>query len=330
MKRVLAALLALLTGALAPAAAHEVRPGYLELREIASDTFAVVWKVPMRGAARLALDAELPAHCTAQTPVTSHQDGAAQVNRWRVSCPGGLAGGTLRIAGLENTLTDVLVRVALADGRAQTARLQPSAPSFVVPADASWTAVAQTYLGLGVEHILLGIDHLLFVFALLLIVTGTRRLVAAITAFTVAHSITLAAATLGYVQVPQQPVEAVIALSILFLATELVHRRQGRVGLAERRPWTVAFVFGLLHGFGFAGALSDVGLPETAIPLALLFFNIGVELGQLAFVAAVLGIGWALRGVSAASLRRVEPAATYAIGAVAGYWTVERVVGFWA
>ncbi|MEJ2180131.1 MAG: HupE/UreJ family protein, partial [Gammaproteobacteria bacterium] len=182
---------------------------------------------------------------------------------------------------------------------------------------------------LGVEHILLGIDHLLFVFALLLIVTGVRRLVWTITAFTIAHSITLAGATLGYVHVAQQPVEAIIALSILFLATEIIHSRRGRPGYAERWPWMVAFIFGLLHGFGFAGALAEVGLPQQAIPLALVFFNVGVELGQLLFVAIVLLLGWMIHRIKVFPLRPAEMVTTYVIGSVAAFWMIERVVGFW-
>jgi hydrogenase/urease accessory protein HupE len=191
-------------------------------------------------------------------------------------------------------------------------------------------AVAWSYFVLGVEHILGGIDHLLFVLALLLIVRGSRRIIATVTAFTVAHSVTLAAATLGWVHVPGPPVEAIIALSIVFVASEVVHARQGRAGLTEQAPWIVAFSFGLLHGFGFAGALAEVGLPQAAIPLALLTFNVGVEVGQLMFVAAVL----ALRFVGTRFLRGEAtwlPVATaYGVGAVAAFWTIERVAGFWS
>ena len=183
-----------------------------------------------------------------------------------------------------------------------------------------------TYGALGVEHILLGIDHLLFVLALLLIVSGWRKLVATITAFTVAHSITLALATLGFVNVPQAPVEAVIALSILFVAVEIVHWRQGREGLTRRRPWVVAFLFGLLHGLGFAGALTEIGLPEHAIPLALLFFNIGVEIGQLLFIAVILAAIPGLRRLSLPEWAWRIP--VYSIGGLAAFWTIERIVGF--
>jgi hydrogenase/urease accessory protein HupE len=207
--------------------------------------------------------------------------------------------------------------------------LTPAAPSFVVEAAPSRSRVAGTYLRLGVEHILGGVDHLLFVLALLMIVKGWRKLLATVTSFTVAHSITLVLATLNVVHLSSGPVEAVIALSILFLATEIVHARRGRPGLTQRFPWVVAFTFGLLHGFGFAGALAEVGLPETAIPLALFLFNLGVEIGQVLFVTAVLGLGWT-------GLRFQVPwpawawrVPTYAIGVTAAFWTIQRVVAFW-
>ena len=188
------------------------------------------------------------------------------------------------------------------------------------------SVAAWAYGVLGVEHILFGFDHLVFVFALLLVVTNYWKLLQAVTSFTVAHSITLAAATLGWVNVPQSPVEAVIALSILFVAAEIVHWRQGRPGITRERPWLVAFVFGLLHGFGFAGALSEIGLPEHAIPLSLLFFNLGVEAGQLMFIAAVFLVWAVFRKVPWPQWVWRVP--VYAIGGLAGFWTIERIAGF--
>ena len=235
----------------------------------------------------------------------------------------------IAIEGLQHTLTDVLVRLTDAGGTTQTVRLTPQETGFNVSGELSSLEGITTYLILGIEHILLGIDHLLFVFALLMIVQGWRRLVATITAFTVAHSITLTAATLGYVHVPQAPVEAVIALSILFLATEIIHVQQGRIGLAQHYPWLVAFIFGLLHGFGFAGALAEVGLPPSDIPIALLLFNVGVEVGQLIFVTAVLLAGIALRRIALQQTRWGEITATYVIGSVAAFWTIERVVAYY-
>lgn len=310
--------------------ADEIRPGYLELNTTDGKSYSIKWKVPMKGDLVLSLNPVLPDVCSERTPPSNMQSGGAMITRWSLTCPGGIFGKNIRIAGLENTSTDVLVRLVHQDGFTQMVRLTPGETSFEIAAKPSSLDVITVYTALGIEHILIGVDHLLFVFALLLIVTGVRRLIGTITAFTLAHSITLAAATLGYVHVPQAPVEAVIALSILFLATEIVHNRQGRPGLAKRFPWLVAFIFGLLHGFGFAGALAEIGLPEQSIPLALLFFNVGVELGQLIFVAAVVGAGWALRQVVwQKALRGSEVVASYLIGGIAAFWVIERTYSFW-
>jgi len=310
--------------------ADEIRPGYLELKEANPNIFSIVWKVPAKGDKKLKLDALLPANCAEKSSPNAQFVGGAYITRWIVNCEGGIVEQPITIEGLQFTSTDVLLRMEFINGGSQTARLTPSGPTYIVTAESSSIEIIGTYLWLGVEHILLGIDHLLFVFALLLIVTGMRRLVWTITAFTIAHSITLAGATLGYVHIAQQPVEAIIALSILFLATEIIHSRRGRAGYAERWPWMVAFIFGLLHGFGFAGALAEVGLPQQAIPLALVFFNVGVELGQLAFVGVVLSLGWIFHSIKAFPLRPAEMVTTYVIGSVAAFWTIERVVGFWA
>ena len=224
----------------------------------------------------------------------------------------------------------MIVRVERRDGTSQVERVLPENPRFTVKAPAGSGEVAWSYLVLGIEHILSGIDHLLFVLALLLIVRGGKRIFLTITAFTAAHSITLVAATLGWVHVPGPPVEAMIALSIVFVAAEIVRGSQGKEGLTARAPWLVAFTFGLLHGLGFAGALAEVGLPQKAIPIALLTFNVGVEIGQLIFVAVVL--------VATAALTRLRPmrrawtpyVAPYAIGAVAMFWVIERVGAFWS
>ncbi len=308
---------------------HEVRPGYLEISQTGRETFDVFFKVPGRGDMRLALYPRMPDRCQVRTPVRTRAASAAFIDQWSVTCAEGLVGEMVRIDGLSGTLTDVLVRLERTDGTVQIARLTPDAPAFTVEAVPSAWRVAGTYLTLGFEHIVLGIDHLLFVLALLLLVEGWRRLVATITAFTVAHSITLAAATLGLVYVPQRPVEAVIALSIAFVAAEIVHHRRGRPSLARSRPWVVAFSFGLLHGIGFAGALSEVGLPEQSIPLALLFFNLGVETGQLFFIAAMLILAASAKR-ALGTLRPVwvwQTTSAFAIGAVATFWTTERIVG---
>ena len=310
--------------------AHEARPAYLQLRQTTVDTYDVLWKVPGQGEdRRLALDVRFAPEVTTISPARTSLAGSAFVQRWRVRREGGLDGTSIRIEGLESTLTDVLVRLERLDGTARTARVVPSSPSFVVEADPAGWEVARTYLALGVEHILLGVDHLLFVFALLILVKGLRRLLWTITAFTAAHSVTLAAATLGWVQVPTPPVEAAIALSIVFLAVEIQHANTGRYGLAHRHPWIVAFSFGLLHGLGFASALREVGLPMNAIPIALLFFNVGVELGQLAFVAVVLAVFVGARHLRWSRSTWVTRLPAYAIGTVAMCWTIDRVVGFW-
>jgi hypothetical protein len=337
LPRLLFLTLLLLSGLFGPAQAHEVRPGYLELRQIDAETWDLVWKVPAKGDRRLALDVQLPENCRDGESGTRFVNGA-YIERWRTRCSGGLTGREIAITGLPATRTDVLARVSRADGTAQTVRLTPSTPDFTVSEAASGWQVAGTYLGLGVEHILLGIDHLLFVLALLFLVGNWPRLIGTVTAFTLAHSLTLAAATLGWVRVPPAPVEAVIALSIVFVAAEILHARQGRAGLAARLPWVVAFVFGLLHGLGFASALRDIGLPEYAIPLALLFFNIGVELGQLLFIGAVFGLLWLIQPVghpasgSGNAWRRTErfsvPVA-YLVGTVATFWVFERTYSFW-
>lgn len=311
-----------------PGMAHEVRPGYLEITETTPERYQVLWKIPMKGDAVLRMTPVFPETCTEQTPPSSRKVAAAMVKQWSIVCAGGLKDVDIAIEGLQNTLTDVLARVTHAGGATQTVRLAPDNIRFTVSGIPSTLEVITTYLSLGIEHILLGIDHLLFVFALLLIVQGWRRLVGTITAFTVAHSITLAAATLGYVNAPQAPVEAVIALSILFLATEIIHMQQGKIGLAQRYPWLVAFIFGLLHGFGFAGALSEIGLPQSDIPLALLFFNVGVEVGQLIFVATVLLIGMVLKRLISQPMRWGETVITYMIGGIAAFWTIERVAAF--
>ena len=312
----------------APVQAHELRPGYLELRQSGAERFDVLWKVPAQGKLKLGIYARLPKSCTALSPVVSTAGGGAFTDRWTVICAGGLTGRTIAIDGLSGTLTDVLARIERLDGTSQVARLTPDEPSIVVEAAPEWQQIAGTYLGFGVEHILFGIDHLLFVLALLLLVKAWRRLVATVTAFTVAHSLTLAAATLGYVHVPQRPVEAFIALSIVFVAAELVRLGRGEVSLSQRWPWVIAFAFGLLHGFGFAGALSEIGLPQQAIPLALLFFNIGVELGQLLFIAGVVAAGAVARRIVAPLPTWAPQLSAYAIGAVAASWTIERVAGF--
>lgn len=304
---------------------HEVRPGYLELQQTAPENWSVLWKVPAQGDMRLAIYPRLPGTCTLLSePIAFHSAGA-YIERTSVACNGGLVGREIGVRGLSATMTDVLVRVARADGAVQVARLTPSTPEFVVEATPGSWEVAGTYGLLGVEHILRGIDHLLFVLALMLLVRDRWMLVKTITAFTVAHSVTLVAATLGWMRVSQPPVEAIIALSILFLASELAKRRRGDPGFMARFPWIVAFVFGLLHGFGFAGVLREVGLPAVDMTLALFAFNMGVELGQLLFVGAVLAALAAFRRLLRQSPTWMDAMPAYAIGTVASFWWLQRM-----
>jgi hydrogenase/urease accessory protein HupE len=332
MRRALIALVLLVT--FVPGVfAHEARPAYLELRQTGSETYQALWKVPGQGEdLRLGIYVELPAGCTNVTPPRGSMANNAYTERWTVSCAGGLSGSTIHIAGLSATMTDVLARLERLDGTTQVTRLTPSSPSFVVEAAPRKLEVAGTYLALGVEHILTGFDHLLFVLALVILVKGVRRLVATVTAFTLAHSLTLVAATLGWVHVPGRPVEAAIALSIVFVASEIIHARQGKPGLTLRYPWVVALTFGLLHGLGFASALAEVGLPQQSIPIALFFFNVGVELGQLLFIAAVFVLiaagRWVARRIRLPLPDRLWLLPPYAIGAIASFWVLERMAAF--
>lgn len=311
-------------------AAHEVRPAFLRISDVSAvagpEHFEILWRVPTGGETELTIYVVMPDHCAALTEPLTWHDAGVRVAKWTSHCPGGIQGHAITIGDLSASVTDVLVRYERSNGTAQVERLTPTSMSFVVTESESWHQVARSYTGLGVEHILLGIDHLLFVLALLMIVSGWRKLVATVTSFTLAHSITLAASTLGLVHVPQAPVEAVIALSILFVAMEIVHWRQGHPGITRQYPWIVAFVFGLLHGFGFAGALSAIGLPEHAIPLALLFFNIGVELGQLLFIVAVFLVWSLLKKIRWPEWAWRVP--VYCIGSMAAYWTIDRIAGF--
>ena len=304
------------------------RPAYLELRETGADTYAVLWKVPALGDRRLRAELRFPEGTRKLGEPLGRFEGGAYIERFEIERAGGLTGQEISIDGVLGGVTDVIVRIERADGTSQLERLLPENARFTIAAPAGTGEVAWSYLVLGVEHILGGIDHLLFVLALLLIVRGGRRIILTVTAFTVAHSITLVAATLGWVHVPGPPVEAMIALSIVFVAAEVVHGLQGRPGITARAPWVVAFSFGLLHGFGFAGALAEVGLPQKAIPVALLMFNVGVEIGQLIFVAAALAVGALLARLPLPRRPWMDYAVPYAIGAVATFWVIERIAAF--
>jgi hypothetical protein len=309
--------------------AHEVRPAYLELRESGPETYDVFWKVPGQGEdLRLGLYVELPAGSANVTAPRASMVNNAFTERWIIKRAGGLAGGTINIAGLTATKTDVLVRLERLDGSAQVTRLTPSTPSFAVEAAPRALEVVRTYGVLGVEHILTGIDHLLFVLALLIITGGGWKLVKTVTAFTISHSLTLTAATLGFVHVPQRPVEAVIALSIVFVAAEILRIHRGAESITSRAPWVVAFSFGLMHGLGFAGGLSEAGLPAGHVPTALLFFSLGVEAGHFLFIGVVLAFIALVRRIRIPFPRWAEVVPPYAIGSVAMFWVIQRIAAF--
>ncbi|MCH7908538.1 MAG: HupE/UreJ family protein [Candidatus Hydrogenedentes bacterium] len=312
-----------------PADAHEVRPAQLKVSEVSPDRFLIRWKVPAMGDRRVAIEPVFAMDCEEPGERVEGYGAGASVRSWRIECAGGLAGSEIGFTNLPATMIDVFVHVTFLDGRAYTGLVRPSAPVFTIPERDSEARIFGSYFALGVEHILFGWDHLLFVLGLVLLVTDGRRLVWAITGFTVAHSITLALATLEIVAVPGPPVEAVIALSILLLAVEVTrYRRTGEKTLAIRWPWAVSLTIGLLHGLGFAGALREYGVPAYAKLVSLLAFNLGVEAGQLAFVAALVVFGLVVGRLKVPVMPRLRVAATWLIGVSGAFWLVQRVVGF--
>ena len=332
MKRLLVALLTVVCTCLpASLSAHALDPGYLDLVSMGQDRWRVTWRAPDVSGRPMPIEARLPQNCSHEAPPPPLFDGRAWTSGWVATCPGGLQGGMIAIVGLDQTSTDTLVRYELQPGQTQVHRLTSAETAFTVPENPGMVEILWSYIALGVTHILEGVDHLLFVFALILLIRDRGRLLWAITAFTVAHSITLAAASLGWLSVPAPPVEAVIALSIVFLAYELSLPPEARDPVAERFPWVVSFAFGLIHGLGFAGALREIGLPESDIPLALFSFNVGVELGQILFIVLVLAVG--------ATAKRLYPefktlagrftrVTSYGIGGLAAFWVIDRIAGF--
>jgi hydrogenase/urease accessory protein HupE len=314
--------LALGTGGVA--LGHEVRPGYLELRETDPSNYTFLWKRPTGGDAEILIAPVVPEGCRLSTPDRQQLTPGAVLVRGTLTCDGGLAGRTLRVEGLETTVTDVLVRIQHADGRLESHLLRPAAPSVTLGAATSRLQRAFSYLQIGVQHILLGVDHLLFVLGLLLIVGDRWMLMKTITSFTVAHSVTLAIATLGYASAPLAPLNAAIALSILFLGPEIVRVWRGETSFTIRHPWVVAFAFGLLHGFGFASGLTAMGLPKVEIPIALLLFNVGVEIGQIFFVVLILLLERSFRTLEIRWPRWVQALPGYAVGSLGAYWTIQR------
>ncbi len=312
-----------------PADAHELRPGFLEISEVAPARYDVRFKVPARGELRLKMQPRFPDGCEREKVAREHA-GTAFIDRFALACQDPLTDRTVVIDGLAQTFTDVVARVSHIDGSVQTTRLTPDNPFFTVTGTPTWLETARTYFLLGVRHILMGVDHLLFLLALLLLIRDGWMLVKTITAFTLAHSITLAAGALGWAEASQAPVEAVVALSIVFTAAEVPRAETQGSSLPRASPWIVAFAFGLLHGFGFGGALKEIGLPQSDVPLALLTFNLGVEAGQLLFVGAVLALRASLHRLLALRVPAFRLVTAYCIGMVATSWTIERVAAFWA
>ena len=306
----------------------EIRPGYLELTSDDAEHYDVTFKLPKKNNRVLVLDVIFPENCKEDTARRYVETETSKTSSWSIYCQQGISGQTLKVEGLDNTMTELLVRIQ-ESGHTQIKRLFTTHNQFLIEAQPSKFDVIKIYTVLGIEHILMGFDHLLFVFALLLIIKGRRKLLATITAFTVAHSITLVLASLNIASVPLPPVEAVIALSILFLAVEVIHAQKGSAGIAEKSPWLVAFAFGLLHGFGFAGALAEIGLPQNEVPLALLFFNVGVELRQVIFVTLVIIVANLLKPFVTARIQQFcTITLAYMIGSLATFWVYERTCSF--
>lgn len=307
--------------------AHESQPGTLELREVANNRYEVIWRAPIYFGEPHPARLELPADWTTVDEPTVALLADSQVFR-RVVTVGsqGVEGSKVRFVGLENTVTTVFVRVTRLDGVTVSAMAGPARPYVEFQAGRPWYARLLDYITLGFDHILRGVDHLLFVLGLLLIVKGRMMLLKTITAFTVAHSLTLAAATLGYARAPLPPLNAAIALSILFLGPEIVRTWRGESSLTIRYPWVVAFLFGLLHGFGFASGLSTTGMPASELPIALLNFNLGVEAGQLVFVFTALALAKSFTVLEVRWPRFVEALPGYTVGSLGAYWTIQRTV----
>jgi hydrogenase/urease accessory protein HupE len=324
-------LLLLVLALLAPAAAnaHEVRPALLQLTEGPAGTWTAFWKQPAVGDMALSLTPHLSSGWLETAPADQYAAPGYLVKVWTLRATAPLDGQTVTIQGLEGSITDALVEIEQADGRRASAVLTPQSPSLTLHLSGPAVLAMPAYLKLGIEHILTGVDHLLFVLGLLLLVGLNWRIVKTVTGFTVAHSITLTAAALGWIHVDAAVVEVLVALSIVFVAAELIPRRGGKETLTRRFPWVVAFVFGLLHGLAFAGGLAAVGLPHGAVAGALLLFNLGVEIGQLIFLAAAAGVILALRRVRASWPRRegawVRSTAPYAIGVLSTFWFFERL-----
>lgn len=313
------------------AMAHESRPAYLELNETTAGRYDVLWRTPVLSGMRLPIALRFAEGVrTVVDPVEVQLNDSLIERRGIDAGPAGLVGQRIEFVGLQASITDVLVRVSPLDGSLATTLVHPAQPWIEIAATPGMFSVAGAFLVHGIQHIMGGFDHLLFVFGLLLLVGNGWMLVKTITAFTLAHSITLALAALGAVRLPGPPVEATIALSILLLAVEIARKNRGDVSFTIQWPWVVAFCFGLLHGFGFAGALAEIGLPQRDLPLALFTFNVGVEIGQLMFVAVVLSLRALLLRcrLPQSVVLYARPMASYGLGTLAAFWFFERASSF--
>lgn len=307
------------------AMAHESRPISLDIKEIAKGKYQVFWNVPFTSGRPLQVGLELPENWQNVVEPTQSILPTSLVERRIITTEAeNLDGSVIRFPGLEETAVNVFVRLSRLDGTRAVVIARPSKASATVRGERSFSETLLEYVSLGFHHILLGVDHLLFVMGLLLIVQGRMKLLKTVTSFTVAHSVTLGIATLGYAKAPLPPLNAAIALSILFLGPEIVRTWRGETSLTIRYPWIVAFLFGLLHGFGFASGLSTTGMPKAELPWALLWFNVGVELGQLCFVALVLLMKRSFRNLEMRWPVWIERAPGYGIGVCGAYWTIQR------
>ena len=327
MKRIVLGilLLGILASVPAEVGAHPLAPALLDIRESEAGRADVSWKTSLLRVPGSNIQPVLPSSCRALTSPTIIGGTNSLTTRWSVSCePRSLVGQRIGVEGLDRAKIDALLRISLADGRVVQRVLRASDPFVTVPEHDGPLEVTLAYLGLGAEHILTGLDHLLFVFGLLLLVSGARLLIWTITAFTLGHSVTLSLAILGFVNFPVRPIEVAIALSVFALAVELTRGETAQPTLMRRFPWGMALLFGLLHGFGFAGALREVGLPPVEIPLALLSFNVGLEFGQLLFVFAVLALRWLLSARLSRLPSWTEQLPIYAMGSLAAFWCFER------
>jgi hydrogenase/urease accessory protein HupE len=324
--RLLAALLAIMLLYLPGAAkADELRPGYLEMSEHSAGDWRIAWKLPLAQPPTGEIAApELPANCRFASEVRQGFVGGAILGNAQVQCTGNVAGGIIGVPALSGP-GDMLVRIAPLGQPIQVHRLTAVQPAATITGPASTWQVLGSYFMIGVDHILTGWDHLLFVIALVLLLRRPRPVVMAATAFTLAHSLTLAGAALGFLSMPQRPVEALIALSIVFLAVEILRKPGAGPSLTLRFPWVIALLFGLLHGFGFAGALGAIGLPEGEIVPALLAFNVGVEAGQICVIIAVLAVLAVVRQLAEPAVQLGIRFAAYAIGITGAYWLVDRI-----